>query len=178
MTWMQKKILAQWWLKPQATCSLGRHAPWEPHTNRDEIFFCILSYLNINDFSWCKGFYPLHYPTRDLLTRLGLLKQRFTNLHYHIKDLNAEKTRLSNGLNHYRFTMLNNSPRHWLNHQHKCYYHLKIKHTCIQKLEMNHLRQWWEQMVSNSCVISDHLRTLILMIIVHVVWKVKFSSYF
>ena len=31
-----------------------RHAPWEPHTNRGEIFFCILLYLNISDFSWLK----------------------------------------------------------------------------------------------------------------------------
>ena len=80
-----------------------------------------------------------------------------------------KKTQLSGDLNRYRLTMRNNSPRHWLNQQHKCYYHLKIKHTCIQKLEMNHLRQWREQMVSNSCVISDHLRTSILMTIVHVV---------
>ena len=29
-----------------------RHAPWEPHTNRGGIFFYILPYLNISDFSW------------------------------------------------------------------------------------------------------------------------------
>ena len=35
---------------------------------------------------------PVHYPTRDLLGRLGLLKAGSHNLHYrHINDLNAEK---------------------------------------------------------------------------------------
>ena len=35
----------------------SRHAPWEPHTNRDEILFCILPYLNISDVSWLKVLY-------------------------------------------------------------------------------------------------------------------------
>ena len=45
----------------------SRHTPWEPHTNQDGIFLCILPYLNISDFSWLKitGFL-VHYPTRDL----------------------------------------------------------------------------------------------------------------
>ena len=34
----------------------SRHAPWEPNTSRGEIFFCILPYLNISDFSWLKVF--------------------------------------------------------------------------------------------------------------------------
>ena len=53
----------------------SRYVPWEPHANRDKIFFCILPYLNISAFSWLKVFYPVHYPTRD---PLGLLKQRVT----------------------------------------------------------------------------------------------------
>ena len=57
----------------------SRHVPWEPHTNRDEIFLCILPYLNISDFLWLKA---VHYPTRDLLRRLGLLKQGVTRLAY------------------------------------------------------------------------------------------------
>ena len=32
----------------------SRYAPWEPHTNQGEIFFCILPYLC--DFSWLKVF--------------------------------------------------------------------------------------------------------------------------
>ena len=69
--------------------------------------------------------------------------------------------------------LLDNSPRQWLNHQHKCYYHLKFKHiyTCTQKPGMNHRRQLWKQMVSNSCVISSRLLASILTIIVHMVWK-------
>ena len=39
----------------------------------------------------------------------------------------------------------------------------------MQKPEMNHQRQLWEQMMSNSCVISDRLLASILTIIVHVV---------
>ena len=31
-----------------------RYTPQEPHTNRDEIPFCILPYLNISDFLWFK----------------------------------------------------------------------------------------------------------------------------
>ena len=29
-----------------------RHVPWMPHTIQDGIFFSILPYLNISDFSW------------------------------------------------------------------------------------------------------------------------------
>ena len=29
--------------------------------------------------------------------------------------------------------ILNNFPRQWLKRQHKCYYHLKFKHTCYAK---------------------------------------------
>ena len=39
----------------------SRHAPLEPHTNRDGIFFCILvilPYLNISDFLWIIMFLP------------------------------------------------------------------------------------------------------------------------
>ena len=34
---------------------------------------------------------------------------------------------------------------------------LKFKYTCMQKPGMNYERQLWEQMMSNSCVISDRL---------------------
>ena len=40
----------------------------------------------LNDF-----LLPTHYPTRDLLRRLGLLKAGSHNLHYHINNLNTEK---------------------------------------------------------------------------------------
>ena len=53
----------------------SRHAPQEPCINQDGIFFCILPYLNISDFSWLKVYIPYHYPTRDLQGRLGLMKQ-------------------------------------------------------------------------------------------------------
>ena len=39
----------------------------------------------------CHTMFPVHYPTRDLLRKLSLLKQGVNNLHYHINDLNAEK---------------------------------------------------------------------------------------
>ena len=39
----------------------------------------------------------------------------------------------------------------------------------MQKPEMNHRRQLWEQVMSNICVISDRLLASILTIIVHVV---------
>ena len=65
MTWTQKKIPAQWWLQPQATCSLGT-CHGELHTNRDRNFLCVLPYLNISDSLWLKVYSPLHYPNRDL----------------------------------------------------------------------------------------------------------------
>ena len=46
----------------QHQCRLYRHACMhatrKPHTNGDEIFLCILPYLNISDFSWL-GVYSL-----------------------------------------------------------------------------------------------------------------------
>ena len=40
-------------LSPAVTRTPGnmqsRRAPWEPHTNRGGVFFCILPYLNISD---------------------------------------------------------------------------------------------------------------------------------
>ena len=81
----------------------------------------------------------------------------------------------------YRLTIFNlNFPKLWLNHQHECYYYLKVKHiyiyTCMQKPGMNHQRQLWEQMVSNGWFISSCLLVLILTIIVHMVWKIKSSN--
>ena len=38
-----------------------KYMPWEPHINRDEILFCILTYLNT---------YPVHYPTKELLRKV------------------------------------------------------------------------------------------------------------
>ena len=54
------------------------YAPCESHTNQDEIFFCILPYLNMQWLLMVKGFYPVLHPTRDLLRWLGLLKQGVT----------------------------------------------------------------------------------------------------
>ena len=35
----------------------SKHVQWEPHTNQDEVFSCILPYLiDISDFSWLKVF--------------------------------------------------------------------------------------------------------------------------
>ena len=48
------------------------------HTNWSENIFCILPYLNISDFLCLKVLFPVHYPTRDLLRMLGLLKQGVT----------------------------------------------------------------------------------------------------
>ena len=50
----------------------SQHVPWEPHTNRGRIFFCILPCLNICDFSWLNVYFIVHHPTRDLQRRLGL----------------------------------------------------------------------------------------------------------
>ena len=48
----------------------ARHASWEPHTNRGGIFFYILPYFSISDFSWLNVYFIVHYPTRDLQRKL------------------------------------------------------------------------------------------------------------
>ena len=69
----------------------SRHAPWQPHTNQDEIFFCILPYLNISDLLRLKVLFPVHFPTRELLRRLSQLKQGTTIFSItYVYNLNVE----------------------------------------------------------------------------------------
>ena len=48
----------------------SRHAPWKPRTNRDKIFFCILSHLNTSDFSWLNVVYPVHNQYSSVLNAI------------------------------------------------------------------------------------------------------------
>ena len=61
---MQKNLSSVVTWTPNNTQS--RHVLWEPHTNQDGIFFCVLPYLNISDFSWLKVYFPLK--CKELLT--------------------------------------------------------------------------------------------------------------
>ena len=66
----------------------------------DLIMFMMVNTYNVpiiyfaNDYFviTIKWVFPVHYPTGDLLRKLGLLKQRVTIwLHYQLNDLNTEK---------------------------------------------------------------------------------------
>ena len=62
MTWIRKKSQPSGDLNPGHVQS--RHMPWEPHTNRDGIPFCILPYLTSVTSSGSKSMFCFHYPTR------------------------------------------------------------------------------------------------------------------
>ena len=73
----------------------SKHAPWEPHTNWGEIFFCILPYLNIRVIP--RGFYLVFMNitnlssssastmsnTKELFTKYSIIANiNYLNLYY------------------------------------------------------------------------------------------------